>query len=167
MRLTKWHWGAAALVVAAAGVALSAYTSRSEYCGSCHEVMGRYYGSWKASRHGNAADCLDCHSDPGWVGYYHGKLEGVKNALSYYLGVKKAERSPPPGPAACLRSGCHTEGELPRVGSSGPFQHGTHLGTFSCIECHPGVGHEPAETERPRACSECHEGEGGSEAAAD
>jgi nitrate/TMAO reductase-like tetraheme cytochrome c subunit len=158
LRMTTGRWVAAAAVVVVAALALNAYTARSSFCGSCHSVMGKYVASNRLSSHpADVAACLDCHAAPGWVGYYHSKLEGVGNALQYYFGVQKRETAPPPGPASCLREGCHTAEELAAQTSMAPFAHATHLRSLECIDCHPGVGHEPVETERPRACEDCHD----------
>jgi cytochrome c nitrite reductase small subunit len=149
-------WILAVLILGVAFVAVNAYTTRSEFCGSCHSAMGEYMRTWSASSHHDLAQCLECHSDPGWVGYYHSKVEGAKNALSFFFGVRKTEKSPPPGPAACLREGCHTNAELAAQTSHAPFAHVTHMKSLQCVDCHPGVGHEPAATDHPRACTECH-----------
>lgn len=149
-------WALAVAILAVLFVAVNAYTRRSEFCGSCHSAMGQHVKTWSGSSHHERAQCLDCHSNPGWVGYYHGKMEGVRNALSYFVGVRKNEKSPPPGPAACLREGCHTNAELEAQTSRAPFAHATHLGSLQCVDCHPGVGHTAAAADRPRECAECH-----------
>lgn len=152
-------WFALVIVAIAAFFGLNAYSQRSQFCGSCHAVMGEYYESWKTSTHGETAECLDCHSEPGWTGYYHSKVEGVKNALQFYLGVEKSEKAPPPGPAACLRPGCHTEDVLAEAPGRGGFAHSGHMATVACVECHGDVGHRDVERERAVSCAECHGGE--------
>jgi nitrate/TMAO reductase-like tetraheme cytochrome c subunit len=149
-------WAALAAVVVLVAIGLNAWSARSEFCGSCHDVMGEHYVSWANSTHGEFAECLDCHSEPGWAGYYHAKVEGARNALSYYFGIEKTEQAPPPGPASCLRSGCHTRETLVSDDSEGAGVHAMHLEHAGCVECHGAVGHADAEAERAPACSACH-----------
>ncbi len=160
LRMTGGRWLVVVVAAVIAVVILNAYTTRSEFCGRCHSVMGEYYESWRSSTHAEPAGCLDCHSDPGLAGFWGSKVEGARNALSYYFGVRKSRKSPPPGRAACLREGCHTESELVARTSSSPFAHASHLSGLGCLDCHPGVGHEPVGTEGPRDCGDWH-GEGG------
>jgi len=149
-------WFALLIVAVAAFFGLNAYSQRSQFCGSCHEVMGEHYESWQTSTHGETAECLDCHSEPGWTGYYHSKVEGAKNALQFYLGVEKEDKAPPPGPASCLRDGCHIEAELERSEGAGGFAHTQHLASIGCVDCHGDIGHREAELDRAVSCAECH-----------
>ena len=145
-----------ALCVAAAALFLNSWTARSQFCGSCHSAMGSRYTSWSSSSHSSVA-CLDCHSDPGWIGYYHSKVDGVKNALEYFLGVDTGRRSPPPGPAACLRPGCHSGPDLTAGEGAGAAAHSRHLGSVACVECHGDVGHRNvAERRTVKLCDACH-----------
>ncbi|MBD3367716.1 MAG: hypothetical protein GF405_06035 [Candidatus Eisenbacteria bacterium] len=145
-----------AIIVVVAAFGFNAWSARSDFCGSCHDVMGEHYVSWAESSHGAVAECLDCHSEPGWAGYYHSKLDGARNAMAYYLGIEKSGKSDPPGPASCLRSGCHTRESLVSEESSGADVHVMHLSRASCVECHGAIGHADAEAERARACTACH-----------
>jgi len=149
-------WIAAALVVIVGALVLNAWSARSEFCGSCHDVMGEHYASWAESTHGGLAECLDCHSEPGWTGFYHSKLDGARNALAYYLGIEKDQKAQPPGPASCLRSGCHTRGSLVAEDGPGADVHAMHLGGTSCVDCHGAVGHAGSEAERALSCAACH-----------
>ncbi|MCD4690719.1 NapC/NirT family cytochrome c [bacterium] len=149
-------WLAVGVVGIAAFFGLNAYSQRSQFCGSCHSVMGEHYDSWQSSTHGETAECLDCHSEPGWTGYYHSKVEGVRNALQFYLGIEKPGKAPAPGPAACLRPGCHEETLLEESPEQGGFAHSGHLERVACVECHGDIGHGEAERERAVSCAECH-----------
>jgi len=157
VRLTWRSWVVILLCAGGAVFALNRWSARSQFCGSCHSVMGAHYASWKASSH-SSARCLDCHSDPGWIGYYHSKVDGVRNALQYFVGIEKGSSSGPPGPAACLRPGCHSDPEL-RIGEGpGPTSHTVHLGSVACVECHGDVGHRVVSERRTvNACDACHE----------
>jgi hypothetical protein len=156
LRLTWRSWIVILLCAGVAAFALNRYSARSQFCGSCHSVMGTHYASWKSSSH-SSVDCLDCHSDPGWVGYYHSKVAGVRNALQYFLGIEKGRRSPPPGPAACERPGCHSERDLVAGDGPGRVAHAQHIGSLACVECHGDVGHRDAHERRTvTPCSACH-----------
>jgi len=158
LRVTPGRWIALLIAGGLVVVALSTYTGRSEFCGSCHDAMGEHYRSWAESSHGDLAECLDCHSEPGWVGYYHGKLEGVQNALSYWFHVRKRTKASPPGPAACLRRGCHDEGGLTGAASEGASTHAIHAERMACVRCHGDIGHRPSELETAIDCTICHGG---------
>jgi nitrate/TMAO reductase-like tetraheme cytochrome c subunit len=149
-------WSGIGAVAAAGIVALCFVSARSEFCGSCHSAMGKHYASFRASTHAEAAECLDCHSDPGWVGYYHSKLDGVRNVLAYFLHVGKGQESPPPGPAACQRPGCHADDDLAAGGPAAPT-HALHAQSVACVDCHGDVGHRRV-SEQPmvRTCDSCH-----------
>lgn len=156
VRMTWKAWVLASVAVAAAALLVNFLTARSQFCGSCHSVMGEHHASWSASTH-SSAKCLDCHSDPGWEGYYHSKVDGVRNALEYFLGIEKRGRSAPPGPASCQRPGCHSGADLKAGGGEGAATHARHLGGVACVECHGDVGHRVvAERRTVVACDECH-----------
>lgn len=151
-------WIIAGIIVVAALAGLNAYSECPRFCGSCHGVMGPYYRSWRASSHSEIADCLDCHSDPGWVGYYHCKVEGVRNVMSHFFGVEKDGEAEPPGRAACTRPGCHESDVLTTEDAPGRDTHARHLGTVACGDCHGAVGHGPEEEAVVRDCADCHGG---------
>jgi nitrate/TMAO reductase-like tetraheme cytochrome c subunit len=157
LRLTWRSWIVILLCAGAAAFALNRYSARSEFCGSCHSVMGAHYVSWSSSTH-SSVKCLDCHSDPGWVGYYHSKLDGVRNALQFYLGIDRGPSCPPPGPAACQRPGCHSTQDLVAGGGAGATAHARHLASVACVDCHGDVGHRVVSEQRTvKACDACHD----------
>ena len=57
------------------------YTSRSEFCISCH-IMEPYYVSWQESSHSHVA-CIKCHFPPGAVEKVRGKMLGLVQLLKY------------------------------------------------------------------------------------
>lgn len=152
----KLPWIIAGIVVVAALVGFNAYSDCPRFCGSCHGVMGPYYRSWSESRHAELADCLDCHSDPGWMGYYHCKVEGVRNVMSYFFGVEKDGTVPPPGRAACTRPGCHQQAELTAETVPGRDAHLVHADRLVCADCHGAVGHGPDDGAMAAGCADCH-----------
>jgi nitrate/TMAO reductase-like tetraheme cytochrome c subunit len=89
------------VLVAAAGW----YTSRSEFCRSCH-IMEPYYASWAASSHKDVS-CIECHFAPGLGGKVRGKMLGLVQLAKYVTasaGPRPAAEIPD---ASCLRLGCH------------------------------------------------------------
>jgi nitrate/TMAO reductase-like tetraheme cytochrome c subunit len=89
------------VLVAAAGW----YTSRSQFCRSCH-IMEPYYASWAASKHKDVS-CIECHFAPGLGGKVRGKMLGLVQLAKYVTasaGPRPAAEVPD---ASCLRSGCH------------------------------------------------------------
>jgi hypothetical protein len=103
------------------------YTSRPEFCRSCH-IMEPYYKSWAESSHKDVS-CIECHFAPGLGGKARGKLLGLVQLAKYVT------QSAGPRPAAeipdksCLRSGCHDTRLLSgRVQFQGiPFDHAHHV----------------------------------------
>ena len=74
------------LMVALAGW----YTSRSEFCNSCH-IMEPYYVSWQESSHANVA-CIKCHFAPGFGRRCEGRCWGWCNSLSTSPRAKGRDR---------------------------------------------------------------------------
>ncbi|MGA1861821.1 NapC/NirT family cytochrome c [Deferribacter thermophilus] len=60
------------------------YTSESEFCGKCHPEekvgpLGEYY-TWSKNIHSTAkVECIDCHGEPGFIGYMKAKIGGLKD----------------------------------------------------------------------------------------
>jgi nitrate/TMAO reductase-like tetraheme cytochrome c subunit len=57
------------------------YTSSPGFCSSCHEIAPSVDG-WRSSAHAvdDAATCLDCHADPGFVGEMIAHIGGLQEA---------------------------------------------------------------------------------------
>ena len=118
------------------------YTSRSEFCNSCH-IMEPYYKSWQESSHKNVA-CIKCHFPPGVGEEVRGKMLGLVQLAKYVTqsqGPRPAAEVPD---ASCLRSGCHETRLLSgKVEFQGiHFDHTPHLGEvrrgkkLRCTSCH-------------------------------
>lgn len=60
------------------------YTSQPNFCASCHEIRTSVT-TWNLGPH-NSVTCLDCHSNPGKVGYVIRKFRGLGEV---YLHVTK------------------------------------------------------------------------------
>ncbi len=138
------------------------YTSRSEFCSSCH-IMQPYYKSWQESSHKNVA-CIQCHFPPGVAEELRGKMLGLVQLAKYVTqsqGPRPAAEVPD---ASCLRSGCHETRLLSgKVDFHGiPFDHTKHLGEvrrgkkLRCTSCHSQIvqGRHMAVT--TSTCFLCH-----------
>ena len=51
------------------------YTSQPNFCASCHEIRTSV-NTWSVGPH-KSVTCLDCHSNPGKVGYMIRKIRGL------------------------------------------------------------------------------------------
>jgi nitrate/TMAO reductase-like tetraheme cytochrome c subunit len=138
------------------------YTSRSQFCNSCH-IMEPYYNSWKASSHKDVA-CIECHFAPGFGGKIRGKMLGLVQLAKY---VTKSQGSRPAAEvpdASCLRSGCHEtrllSGKVQFHGIA--FDHGPHLGEMRrekklrCTSCHSQIVQGMHMTVTATTCFLCH-----------
>ena len=140
------------------------YTSRPQFCNSCH-IMEPYYTSWLKSPHKDVT-CIECHFAPGLGGKIRGKMLGLVQLTKYIT------QHPGPAPSAevpdasCLRSGCHETRLLMgrgRVNFHGiAFDHTPHLTEtrrgkqLRCTSCHSQIvqGVHMAVTET--TCFLCH-----------
>jgi len=125
------------------------YTSQPNFCASCHEIRGAVT-TWNVGPH-KSVTCLDCHSNPGRVGYVIRKVRGlgevylhVTNQIPNTLVAKYNIQT-------CIV--CHTGNNkdypnaknlnLPPGEPLAPaFSHGEILQkNMSCHVCHINVGH--------------------------
>ena len=140
----------------------ASYTSRPEFCRSCHN-MEPYYASWKHSSHSNVS-CVKCHFPPGIGEKVRGKMLGLVQLAKYVT----ASAGPRPGAeipdASCLRSGCHETRTLAgRVDFQGvPFDHRPHLlemrrgKKLRCTSCHSQIVQGKHMTVTTSTCFLCH-----------
>ena len=152
--------GALALLLVLMTGGAAQYTSRSEFCISCH-IMKPYYVSWQESSHHDVA-CIKCHFPPGAAEKVRGKMLGLVQLLKYVT------RSESPRPAAeisdssCLR--CHETRLLSgRVEFHGvPFDHRPHLTDLRrgkrlrCTSCHSQIVQGSHMTVTTSTCFLCH-----------
>jgi predicted CXXCH cytochrome family protein len=136
------------------------YTSRSEFCVSCH-IMEPYYVSWQTSSHKDVA-CIKCHFPPGAVEKVRGKLLGLVQLLKYVTATAGPRLSAEISDASCLR--CHDTRLLAgRVEFHGvPFDHRPHLSELRrgkrlrCTSCHSQIVQGEHMTVTASTCFLCH-----------
>ncbi|MGQ9628886.1 MAG: cytochrome c3 family protein [bacterium] len=169
--------GLAALLIVV-GLPLSMwYTSRPEFCVSCHEMEKRYL-YWKKSSH-NAVECETCHFEPSAIGFTKGKLGALRQVYVHFTNPNKPIVGRGTPNASCLR--CHEEGYIKTLGKkitenvnlvTGDLPpatiyinmaHDKHLESVKgirCSDCHSAVVHRPRGQNRPHmeVCGKCHDG---------
>ena len=104
--------------------------NKPEMCATCH-IMGTRYTSFRRSSHAEVAVCMDCHSDPGFIGEMEAHLDGVSYLYALVTGS---------------RSGTIIKAEVSNE---------------SCLDCHPEYLEEkPLQAIHIKAggkCSDCHD----------
>ncbi len=153
------------------------YTSRPQFCNSCHN-MEPYYKSWQESSHKDVT-CIECHFPPGVGGKVRGKMLGLVQLMKYVTGSAGTRPSAEIPDASCLRSGCHESRLLSgrvdfhakEVDIHGkntgreiviPFDHTPHLQegrrgkTLHCTSCHNQIVQGTHMTVDTRTCFLCH-----------
>lgn len=139
------------------------FTSRSDFCKSCH-YMKPFYESWKNSAHSDVK-CVDCHYPPGLEHKLRGKIEGLVQLVNYFSQAYRKSKPWAEIPdESCLRSGCHDtqllNGEEEFRGVH--FSHAPHLTELRrgkklrCTSCHSQIvqGEHILVTET--SCFTCH-----------
>lgn len=140
------------------------YTSRSEFCNTCH-YMEPFYLAWKNSSHSDV-DCIICHYPPGVLSTFEGKIKGLEQLFKYT--TQSYRRSKPWAEipdASCLRGGCHDkrllEGEV-KFKEEIIFDHSPHLNELRrgkklrCTSCHSQIVQGEHITVTESTCFLCH-----------
>src|SRR3990172_5846603 len=136
------------------------YTSRSQFCISCH-IMEPYYVSWQESSHKDVA-CIKCHFPPGAAEKVRGKMLGLVQLLKYVTATAGPRPAAEIADASCLR--CHDTRLLAgRVDFHGvPFDHQPHLSDLRrgkrlrCTSCHSQIVQGAHMTVTTSTCFLCH-----------
>jgi predicted CXXCH cytochrome family protein len=138
------------------------YTSRPDFCRSCH-IMEPYYDSWAESSHAHVS-CTDCHFPPGAAEKARGKVLGLVQLAKYVTGTHGPRPIAEIPDESCLRSGCHDTRLLAgRIDFHGmPFDHASHLGDLRrgmelrCTSCHSQIVQDVHMTVTVTTCFLCH-----------
>jgi len=85
-----WIWLSVFAAIAVLLVVALEVTSQPWFCGTCHEMTPAYEGWLDGSHAGEpddpTADCMDCHSDPGIVGYLHAHVVlGLRDVYVHFI----------------------------------------------------------------------------------
>ena len=152
--------GAFLLTIGGVTTGAAVYTSRSQFCISCH-IMEPYYVSWQESSHRDVA-CIKCHFPPGAAEKVRGKMLGLVQLLKYVTASAGPRLSAEISDASCLR--CHDTRLLAgRVDFHGiPFDHRPHLTELRrgkklrCTSCHSQIVQGEHMTVTTSTCFLCH-----------
>ncbi|MCL4473683.1 MAG: NapC/NirT family cytochrome c [Actinobacteria bacterium] len=157
------------------------YTNSPDFCNSCH-IIQPFVAAWKTSPMGNPdgplgdknVKCVDCHFEPGVLGYARGKIYSLMKLTEY--GTHSYDTPPPSADlltnSSCLQ--CHgklsdrkpgyetatsvtdpTDPTYPKIAVTDQyspdkttiyFPHDFHVNTaqLNCADCHSGVVHGAA-----------------------
>lgn len=160
-RWAKYVLAAVAVVavLVAASFAAAAYTGRSSFCVSCHE-MGPYYDSWALSSH-QGVGCAECHIPKTRVAFVKTKAFAFREIYVHLARQTKAPLTVTRDIPNRTCTSCHDS--LPPVDlPTSTFAHATH--TQRCITCHKRLIHRsvtpPAYVDPTTmdACFSCHDG---------
>lgn len=126
------------------------YTSRPQFCSSCHEIAPQVT-SWELGKH-NMVTCLDCHASPGGTAYIIRKLSSYKEVYLHVFHHVPTTIVWVPHLDSCLY--CHSgknhsfpnainitlnPGSAPNAPS---ISYQTMMsGQTNCISCHTNIGH--------------------------
>lgn len=138
------------------------YTSRPEFCNSCH-IMEPYYVSWQESSHKDVS-CIKCHFPPGVAEKARGKMLGLVQLVTYVTASQGTRPVAEIPDESCLRSGCHETRLLSgRLDFHGiPFDHAVHLQDMPrekqlhCTSCHSQIVQGAHMTVTTSTCFLCH-----------
>ena len=136
--------GGLIIVFGLAGVGAFAFTNRTDFCSSCHEMQPEYR-TFQASAH-SKIDCVDCHIEPGPINLIKDKVAAM---VMVYKHFTKSYDSPIVYPVAkkgkikneqCFV--CHSENRQDTIPANIIFSHDKHLAKgVNCVDCHSGVAH--------------------------
>ncbi len=123
------------VVVIAAYVGTSVYTSRPAFCNTCHE-MTPYYSEWQNGSHAGVS-CIRCHVDPGFIADLAHKPAALYEVWVHFTGDPTFPMTGVPLPdSRCL--GCHPGTIDPGIEH---FDHEVHRNEQACKTCHETAGH--------------------------
>ncbi|MCL5942773.1 MAG: NapC/NirT family cytochrome c [Actinobacteria bacterium] len=139
------------------------YTSKPSFCSSCHAIAP-YAKAWETSSHKEAGvTCIDCHFEPGAVGYLKGKVYSLIKLTQWAVGEtdRKPEAAKTIVAGACRE--CHADVKATFI----PHAFHTEVANLQCTECHSAIVHgaalvgeeKPQAAADPAFCSKCHTGD--------
>ncbi len=131
-------------------VAALQYTSTPSFCGDVCHYMTPSKDSWEASEHYEVAKCMDCHAEPGLVGYIMAKANGLKELYVHLTQDVTRED--------IEAMDVHVTNETCLQCHQNVMDDTTHQlhERMDCGDCHIGIGHG-AEVDIIE-CGECHPG---------
>ncbi len=168
MKLTITLLSVVIIVFIAAVFATDHYTSRPEFCGSCH-IMKKYYETWSMGKHADVK-CIECHYTPSGGKYSIGVIFKGLGQLYTYLSTytkKTTVRKPSAiNDSSCMTQDCHPKAKLDEelyyFGEKTLYIHRTHFDnpiegqTLHCASCHQHLSTGKHLEVPKQACFLCH-----------
>jgi hypothetical protein len=154
------------LVAVPLGWGFLEWTTRPEFCSSCH-IMEPYVKSWAESGHKNVG-CVQCHYEPGILETAEGKFKAINQVVKYVTSTEGTKPWAEVSDNSCMRSGCHStrllEGMVEyKLGrTSIAFDHAPHLlemrrsKKLRCTSCHSQIVQGEHLTVTTTTCLLCH-----------
>jgi predicted CXXCH cytochrome family protein len=154
------------LVAIPLGLAFVNYTTRPQFCNSCH-IMEPYVKSWQESAHSKVT-CVDCHYEPGLLETMEGKFKAINQVVKYVTNTEGTKPWAEVSDNSCMRDGCHSTRLLTgkveyTIGrTSIPFDHTPHLlemrrsKKLRCTSCHSQIVQGEHLTVTATTCLLCH-----------
>jgi nitrate/TMAO reductase-like tetraheme cytochrome c subunit len=147
------------LLASAATVTIS---MQPGFCLNCHEIRPAY-DQWRTSSHYGVA-CLNCHTEPGLLGYIKVNTAGAANVLTHLLSDYRLPARADVRDASCLS--CHPRESRPEASLRTTLRvaHSRH-DKQQCADCHGRLVHvvnvasEVSTAPKPhvvRDCTVCH-----------
>lgn len=122
------------IILIIVNVAALQYTSTNEFCSDACHYMTPSGDSWEESEHYNFTKCMDCHSEPGMIGYLQAKMNGLKELY------------------------VHVTQDVTREDIEAME---VHVSNESCLQCHGNVMDDPNhQLHESMDCGDCHLGIG-------
>lgn len=135
-----------------------AYTSTSEFCGTCHE-MGTMYQSWQMSAHKNVS-CDACHVGPGVKGLVKAKANGLQQV---YVHVTSSNINPKASEHDINCYSCHQDkvkvNTAKALAAKDPHTIKHFDNGMTCVTCHGGLVHDAKRNNIVPSrdnCTTCH-----------
>ncbi|MBO8127380.1 MAG: NapC/NirT family cytochrome c [Firmicutes bacterium] len=143
----------------ALSVGMSMFFETNYACGKlCHE-MTPYYNTWAESSHAHV-NCHECHSWPGFGGFFKTKLVGLEESIKHFTGNYATPIQGEPVIERCIE--CHEDYREIKETEEIRVDHAMHadLG-IDCMACHAGMVHghngEGEVTPSHDSCNSCHD----------
>lgn len=138
----------AVVILAALAVTGMHFTSQPNFCKTCHEISPQVT-SWSMGPH-KSVTCLECHANPGTIGYVTRKIKGLNEVYLHVTGQIPSPIQAKFNMQTCIV--CHTgkvsgyptaKNILLTSGDLAPkMPHASIIsGNISCLTCHQNMGH--------------------------
>lgn len=140
-------------------IVIAAGSAQPTFCARCHETQ-KSFDQWENSKH-KTVGCLNCHYEPGILGYTIGNMAGAENIVAHFLKGGQIERATVSN-RSCLK--CHSDVYERTVVDPEREIKVRHkdiiAGGLACTSCHERTAHgtNTGATFAMNVCTSCHDG---------